>query len=69
MFGGRLTPRKRVFWGGEIKKNGAWFFKGGRNEITQFLNSDSNNMKLETADSNNMSIMIPWVQIEENRRL
>ena len=71
---GKVNPPEKGFFGGEIKQNGACFFKGGRNEITQFLKSVSNNMSiyrrnLETADFNNMSIMIPWVQIEENRRL
>ena len=77
LFGGRWTPRKGFLWWRE-KKMGLVFLRGERNEITQFWKSDSNNMsiyrrKLKTADSNNMSIyrrkLIPWVLIEENRRL
>ena len=55
-------PGKGFLWGRD-KKNGAWFFKGERNEIIQFLKSDSNNMsiyrrKLKRTDANNMSIYI-----------
>ena len=42
----KVYPPEKGFFGGEIKKMGLGFLRGKRNEITQFLKSDSNNMSI-----------------------